>query len=293
MSAVEYVLVTPARNEGQFIGRTIEAVVSQTMRPKRWVIISDGSTDCTDELVSSFAKQHGFIRFLRLSRTGGRSFGAKARAFRESHTELDSIDYTFIGNLDADVTFAPDYYQQLLQRFEGDSRLGLAGGIIHELLNGKFVPQRTRRNSVAGAVQLFRRRCYEDVGGYLPLRFGGIDSAAEIMARMHGWEVRTCPDLTVLHHRPVGGGAGGMVKATLRQGRSYHALGYHPAFQLIRSIYRSADRPYVLGSVLVTSGYLWALATRQPRELPDDVVRYLRAEQMRTLRSLSAQRGVE
>jgi glycosyltransferase involved in cell wall biosynthesis len=293
MATPEYVLVTPARNEGQFIGQTIEAVISQTIQPKKWIIISDGSTDLTDAIVTSFAAQHKFICFLRMPRNGERSFGAKVRAFRASHEELKNIDCDYVGNLDADVTFAPNYYERILQHFASDSHLGIAGGIIHELIKDRFVPQRTRLNSVAGAVQLFRRRCYEDIGGYIPLRFGGVDSAAEIMARMSGWSVRTYPDLQVLHHRPVGSGAGGIVRSRFRQGRSYYSLGYHPVFELLRSLYRSGDRPYVVGSILMACGYWWSVATRQQKEVPEEVVRYLRSEQLRALRSMSSKRCVE
>jgi biofilm PGA synthesis N-glycosyltransferase PgaC len=286
MTGSDYVLLTPARNEAQFIGRTIAAVATQTIRPKKWVIISDGSTDGTDEIVRSFAEEHKFICFLRTSSNGKRSFGAKVNAIRAGYEQLRNISFDYLGNLDADVTFEADYYENVLQRFRDDSRLGVGGGIIHELLNGKFVTQRTSSNSVAGAVQLFRRRCYEEIGGYVALRFGGIDSAAEITARMYGWGVRTFRDLIVQHHRPVGSGGGSLLKTKFRQGKSYHSLGYHPLFELVRCIYRLGDKPYFVGSLLMTCGYWWSLLTRQEKELPEQVVRYLRSEQTEKLRCL-------
>ena len=293
MTNFDYVLVTPARNEAQFIANTIESVVSQTIRPHKWVIISDGSTDGTDEIVSSFAKQYAFICFLRTPGGDRRSFGAKVRAFKASYEKLGRIECNYLGNLDADVTFAPDYFEKVLQRFHSNTKLGVGGGIIHELINDKFVEQRTSSNSVAGAVQMFRRQCYEEIGGYVPLQFGGVDSAAEIMARMHGWEVRTFRDLVVRHHRLVGSGAGGVVKAKFRHGRSYYSLGYHPLFELLRCAYRITERPYLVGSVLMTCGYWWSVASGQKKELPEEVVRYLRSEQMDKLRSWCSKRSIE
>ena len=291
MTGYEYALVTPARNEAKFIANTIESVVSQTVRPKKWVIISDGSTDGTDEIVSSFAKEHEFICFVRVSGSGKRSFSSKVNAFKASYEQLTDVQFDYVGNLDADITLAPNYFEKVMQRFQANSRLGIGGGIIQELVNDKFTEQRISLNSVAGAVQMFRRHCYEEIGGYIPLRFGGVDSAAEIVARMHGWEVRTFSELGVHHHRPVGSGAGGIIKANFRYGRSHYSLGYHPLFELLRCSYKLADRPFVIGSLLMVCGYLWSFATREEKELPEEAVRYLRSEQIGRLRTLRLERA--
>ena len=282
-----YVLVTAARNEERLIEKTIRSVVSQTILPKKWVIISDGSTDRTDEIVEGWAREHESIVFLRRSDTSGeRSFGSKARSFGLGYEYLKASAFDYIGNLDADVSFAPDYCEQMLQHFSANARLGVSGGIIHELIDRTFVPQRINLNSVAGAVQMFRRDCYEQIGGYVPLRFGGIDSAAEITARMHGWQVQTFPELEVLHHRRVASGGGRFVTTQWRHGLRHYSLGYHPLFEMMRNIDRGRDRPYVVASVLMTAGYLWGFISGRKRELPNDVVRYLQTEQMERLRSM-------
>lgn len=283
----DYVLITTARNEEKLISKTIRSVVCQTILPRKWVIISDGSTDDTDEIVQGWAKEHKFIVFMRRSDNHGeRSFGSKARSFKVGYEYLKPEAFSYIGNLDADVSFDPDYYERVLQHFNTNSRLGVAGGIIHELISGTFVRQRINLNSVAGAVQMFRRDCYEQVGGYVPLRFGGIDSAAEITARMHGWQVQTFPELQVMHHRRVASGGGRMVQTQWRHGLRHYSLGYHPLFEILRNIDRVRDRPYVVAAVLMTAGYLSGIMSGQKRELPNDVVRFLQTEQMDRLRSM-------
>jgi biofilm PGA synthesis N-glycosyltransferase PgaC len=287
MGKNDYVLVTPARNEEALIHLTIESVLAQSHLPRRWVIVSDASTDRTDEIVANVAKRHSFIVLLRTNRCSTeRSFSAKVNAFRLSEAHLADIQSACVGNLDADVSFQSDYFEQLLARFEQSQQLGIAGGTIYELIDGRFEEQRLSQGSVAGAVQLFRRACYNQIGGYVPLRYGGIDSAAEIMARMYGWTVRCFRDLPVYHHRRVSSGTGGTVRTKFRHGIRHYCLGYHPLFELVRCCYRAADRPYVVGSALMACGYAWAYLTRLERDLPCDVVRYLRSEQLSRLRDI-------
>ena len=283
----DYILVTAARNEGSLIEKTIRSVTAQTVLPKKWVIISDGSTDQTDDIVRGWAKEHEFIVLLQRPDNGGkRSFGSKANSFRLGYEYLRNISYEYVGNLDADISFPTNYCERVLQQFQANPRLGVAGGIIHELISDQFVPQRVNLNSVAGAVQMFRRDCYDKVGGYLSLRFGGIDSAAEIMARMHGWQVQSFPELKVCHHRRVASGEGRLAKTQWCHGLRHYSLGYHPLFEILRNLDRVRDRPYIVGAALMTLGYLWAMVTGMKMELPEDVVRYLRSEQMERLRSM-------
>ena len=291
MTEKNYVLVTPARNEEAFIEKTIHSVAAQTVRPKKWVIVSDGSTDRTDDIVQELAKTYTFISLLRRSNAGNqRSCGSKVKAFHAGYQELTGIPHEFVGNLDADVTFAPEYFEQLLTRFQANPRLGIGGGIIHELIGDSFVPQWISSNSVAGAVQLFRRDCYDQIGGYFPVRLGGEDAAAEITARARGWEVQTFDELPVRHYRKVSSGEGSLVRTKLRHGMSHYALGYHPLFEMVRNAYKFSERPYLVGSVLMTVGYWWALVNRIERELPEDVIRYLHLEQTRRLWSSTFQR---
>jgi biofilm PGA synthesis N-glycosyltransferase PgaC len=284
----KYALITPARNEDKYIEGTIRSVVAQEVKPLKWIIVSDGSTDKTDEIAESYARRNSFIELLTAKNAGKRNFGSKVNAFNIGYEKLRTggIPYDFIGNLDADVTFEKTYYREVIKTFNENRRLGLAGGIIEELINQKYVAQSISMNSVAGAVQFFRRKCFEQIGGYIPLNIGGIDAAAEIMARMHGWEVRTFPALKVLHHRRVAKGGGAMLKARFRQGQMYYNLGYHPLFQIIRCAPKLTDSPVFTGSLSMMAGFLWCYIKSKERELPNQVISFLRKEQKQRIRDL-------
>ena len=288
-----YVLVTPARNEESHIARAIDAVLAQTKRPLRWIIVSDGSTDRTEEIVAAYAAEHDFIELMRSSRdVGPHDFGSKVNAFKLGYARLAGEPFDFVGNLDADVSFEPDYFEILLGRFAREDHLGLAGGMVLELVDGEFRHRWISLNSVCGAVQLFRREVFERIGGFAPLRLGGVDSLAEIKTRMHGWSVETFPDLKVKHHRRFTSGKRSIYSTRLYQGVVHYMLGYHPLFQLAAGLRRLAERPRIVGSLLVMSGYLWGFVGIRKRPVPDDVVRFLRSEQRGRLRDALMGRGV-
>jgi poly-beta-1,6-N-acetyl-D-glucosamine synthase len=278
-----YVLVTAARNEERFIGATIEAVTLQTILPLKWVIVSDASEDNTDEIVRSYAKQHSFIEFIRLENDRSRSFASKVYAMNIGFERIRDVDSAFIGNLDADVTFAAGYFAALINEFIRDPRLGLAGGFIHERQRGDFaVRSMNSTESVAGAVQLFRRKCFEAIGGIVPLKYGGEDWCAEIMSRMNGWRVRSMPHLRVFHHKPAGGGFRGL-KYCYHQGMMDFAIGSDPLFTLAKCLRRVTTKPYVAGAAARLAGFLLASRRNERRPVPEELVAFLRREQRERL----------
>ena len=276
MSEQTYALVTPARNEEDYIEKTLEAVVSQTDRPVRWIVVSDGSTDRTDEIVRKYVQRYDFIRLVRSAEHQERTFGSKALAFRVGYAELDNIPYAFIGNLDADVSFDREYYSHVLAKFAVDPGLGVAGGIRFDLWKGKFSEVESARDSVGGPFQLFRRQCFEAFGGFVPLDMGGVDMVAETKARMHGWRVQSFPELHVYHYRRTGTEKGGLASAWLRDGMKEYRLGYHPLFALARCI----QEPFYPESWMRLAGYCWALCCRADKPLPAEFINYLRKEQL-------------
>ncbi len=277
--ASTYVLVTAAYNEEKYIERVIAAVLSQSVLPKRWIIVSDASSDRTDEIVRNYAEENPFIELVRIAEDHARNFAAQVNAINVGMARCCGSDYEFIGNLDADVSFEADYFERLLAKFEKDPHLGLAGGDIWEEAGGHFRPRYTNNPSaVAHAVQLFRRRCFESLGGYTALPYGGPDSHAEVLCRMNGWHVRSHDDLPVFHHRPCGG-AGHWASAAYRQGLMDYSLGIHPGFEILRLLRRVFQRPYGAYAIVRLFGFIRANWDGGPRPVSVQFVRYLRSEQ--------------
>jgi len=289
MDAPSYVLITPARNEETYIEQTIRSVISQSRLPTKWVIVSDGSVDRTDDTVRRYEADYGFIRLLRREGAADRDFRSKVYAFNAGVQCLGDIGYDFIGNLDGDVSFEPTYYERVLSYFREFPQLGVAGGLLHERHGARWrALSYSVSSSVGGPIQLFRRQCYEDIGGYRPLKRGGIDMIAEVMARMHGWDVRTLSDVKVFHHRRTGTEKASVLAASFRRGMMEYVNGYHPLFQAARFISRIMEKPVLLASSARTCGYASALLRRLPYEVPQDVRQYLRHEQIRRLLTVSS-----
>lgn len=283
-----YVLITPARNEADYIENTLKSVTTQTMPPKKWVIVSDGSTDDTEAIVERYAEKHAYIELVVRVAGTGRSFGSKVLAFNSGYERLEGEDYSFIGNLDADVSLDSDYFERLLQHFGERPRLGIAGGAIFESAGGEYRARSGNRiRSVAGAVQMFRRECFQEVDGYLPIETGGEDSLAGVMARMRGWEVESFPGLMVRHHRATSTALGsGRLSVSFRLGRGDYAFGNHPLYQLCKSVRRLLYRPTIIATSFHLAGYFWAALGNDKIAVPNDVYRYLRREQLARLREV-------
>jgi len=277
-----YVLVTAARNEADYIEKTIASVASQTVPPRMWVIVSDGSTDSTDQIVQRHGRMHPFIRLVRRNTDTVRDFASKVHAQRAGIEQLDSCEYDYLGFIDADVSFENDCIARILAAFDAEPRLGVAGGAAYEARNRRFAPIfGNRPRSVGGLFQIFRRRCFEQIN-YTALPYGGEDTVAEGYAAMNGWLVEAYPELHIRHHKSPSTLKQSLI-ANFRFGRRDYACKTHPAYELAKLIRRLRQRPYVLGSVLRSAGYFWSAIRGCRRDIPDDVAAFMRAQQLERL----------
>ena len=283
LKSLSYVLVTPARNEAQFIEGTLESVCAQKVLPKKWVVVSDGSTDGTDDIIKRYAAQHDWIEYVRRPPATERHFAAKVRCFNTGYERLQGLDYDVIGNLDADITFEKDYLEFLLERFAENDTLGVAGTPFVED-NVQYDYRFANVEHVSGACQLFRRRCFEDIGGYQPVKGGGIDWIAVTTARMKGWKTRTFMEKVCHHHRPMGTATASPLRALYKLGRQDYFLGGHPLWQGFRAAFQMTRRPYVMGGVLLMAGYLGAALRGVEKPVSPELVTFHRREQMQRLR---------
>jgi poly-beta-1,6-N-acetyl-D-glucosamine synthase len=280
-----YALATAAYNEEKLIEKVILSIVHQTVTPVKWVIVSDGSTDRTDEIVRRYADRYSFIELYRITEDHPRNLTAQVNAINAGFARLKDVDCRFIGNLDADVTLEPTYFERLLPEYDADPRLGLAGGFIFEEQDGEFKSRKSNTlSSVAHAVQLFRRECLEALGGYKGFTWAGADWYAEVSLRMKGWHVRSIPELPAFHHRPTGKGFG-LLRYWYRGGMMDFYMGTHPVFEVFRVVRRFREKPYVVGALVRFSAFLWAYCKREVRQVPDNFMLFLRREQMERLRT--------
>ena len=276
----DYVLVTAARNEENYIEKPLRAVVSQTVAPIKWIVVSDGSTDRTDAIVRGYESQHPFLKLVRVDNQSGRDFASKVFALKEGFKALKDERYDYLGILDADISFPPYYYERLLQKFEENPKLGIGGGVLMDILeDGSIVDRHSSPWSVPGGIQFYRKACFEAIGGLLPLRLGEEDQIAEVKTRMAGYEVRAFPDLTGSHYRLTGTASSALFRTLFRNGlRDYYAGTYVP-YEIVKCLKHLSHRPILLAGFCRFGGFLWAGLTRMPREIPPEVIAYLRREQ--------------
>jgi glycosyltransferase involved in cell wall biosynthesis len=280
---LSYVLITPARNEAEYIELTLKSVVAQTLRPLKWVIVSDGSTDGTDELVRKYTEANPWIELVQMPERKERHFAGKALAVNAGYARMTGLQYEVIGNLDADVSFDPDYFSFLMDRFAENSKLGVGGTAFREgnlSYNYEFVGI----EHVSGMCQMFRRECYEAIGGYPAIRSGGIDLIAVLSARAKGWETRTFVEKTFDHHRTQGGALHSGLRERLHMGRKDYLLGNHPMWEIFRGVYQMKHKPYFVGGFLVLASYWWNLIRGVKRTIPDELMEIRRNDQMKRLK---------
>jgi glycosyltransferase involved in cell wall biosynthesis len=288
MSACSYVILTPAYNEGRFIGKTIEGVLAQTRLPQRWIIVDDGSTDDTGQIIQRYARQAGFIEGCQRRRDASETYyGNNVYAILQGYERVKALDFDYLAILDADMILEPRYYEEIFRRFEANRELGIAAGVFVEEIGGRQVEAFLDRRSTPKALQVFRRACYEQIGGYVPCPNGGEDTYTEILARMHGWQTWSFPEIRALHQKPVGTGDGkSILRAKFRQGLTDYCLGTHPVFMLAKCLRRCLrEVPHGSAGLARLAGFAYGYLTREPRQILDDARRYVRKEQMTRLRT--------
>src|SRR5271166_5502020 len=272
----KFVIITPVRNEEALVHQTIESVISQTVRPAEWVIVNDGSTDRTAEILEWYSCQYRWIQVIQRKNRGYRkSGGGVIEAFNDGYAALRCWDWGFVVKLDGDLSFGPHYFQKCFEYFESEPRLGLGGGVIYNLM-----PDGTHKFEsggptfhVRGATKIYRRECWEDIGGLWPAP--GWDTLDEVKANMQGWTTRNFSNLHLLQHR-ITGGTDGSWRNLVKNGRANHFSGYHPFFMLAKCLSRILRRPYVAGSLALAYGFLTGYLKCTPQVDDPELIAYLR-----------------
>jgi poly-beta-1,6-N-acetyl-D-glucosamine synthase len=273
-----HVVVTPVRDEQEYLERTISSMVNQTIRPAEWVIVNDGSKDRTGAIIEEYSHTYDWIRPVHRSDRGYRKFGGGIiEAFYDGYHALTTSDWAYMTKLDGDLSFEPDYFERLFAHFAETPRLGIGGGTLYHFENEKKCIEGSQPFHVRGGTKTYRLECWQSIGG---LWVGlGSDTIDEVKASMLGWQTRSFRELEMHHHRPTGASYGRW-RALIKDGRTDYVAGYHPMFLLAKCCRRMFRRPYVLASIAHCYGYMNSWLTRQPRVNDPDLIRYVQQQQL-------------
>ena len=284
MSMRRYAVISPCRDEQDFLRRTLDSVLGQSEPPAVWVVVDDGSTDATPEILREYAARNASLRIITMPPRTTRVLGpAVVHAFNRGLAEIDLDDYDYVVKLDVDLDLPPRYFELLMNHMEADPRLASCSGTPSSRVDGRLVPERGSAEISAGMSKFYRVRAFEDIGGLAPvLMWDGIDCHT---ARVRGWRVRAFdePGLRFEHLRPMGSSDRGILRGKRRHGHGQYLMGTHPIFMVASVIRRLADAPPVVGSMNILAGYVWAALRRVPRHGSREFRRQVRRFQLESL----------
>lgn len=278
-----YVIVSPVYNEEKYIAKTIESVLAQSLLPTAWIIVDDDSTDRTSEIIKSYSRRYSWIKYvLRRKDTGQSYYASNVYAIQQGTDLCGEMSYNYLAILDGDISLPLDYYQRILHWMDTDTRIGIASGVYQDNVDGKLREVLNDRRSTPKALMVFRKQCYQDIGGFIPLKYGGEDTCACFMARMKNWKTWSFPNLMAVHNKPIGTGhTKNILQIRFRQGIEEYFLATQPVFFLLKSLRRCLrENPPILGGSARILGYAKGVFMAEKRQIPDDLVRYIHKEQL-------------
>jgi glycosyltransferase involved in cell wall biosynthesis len=281
---VRYVIVSPVKDEERYLELTLRSIIEQTVRPVKWVIVDDGSSDNTPRILERYTASHDWIQVVRIERDSKRDLGiTEIRAFAAGYEWVKNVASEFIVKLDCDLRIPPDYFERVFAGFQDNGRLGIASGIYLEEHNGRWLPAHMPGYHASGASKVVRRRCFEDIGGFVLCR--GWDTIDEIKAVMKGWETRHFPDVTFYHLRREGA-AMGFGRTNMLHGEIYYLTGGGALFFLLKVLHRMGSAlPPVLGGLAMLWGYLKCRLGGRSRAVSHEEARAYRRLLNRRLRN--------
>lgn len=253
---ISHIVITPVRNEEKNIEYTINSMVSQTIKPVQWIIVDDGSSDNTYNLILKYTEKCKWITPIRKSTklTENMGTGSVPKAFLYGMKYAKYNDYDFIVKLDGDLSFNDDYFERIINEFKINPKLGIASGGCYEYKrDGMLILEKVPKFHTRGASKVYRRECFEIIGGVIP--HVGWDTIDEIKAWMHGWETMNFPEIKMIHYRKTGS-RGGILRGKIRAGYSAYYIGYHPIYMILRSLYWFTQKPFIICGLAMLLSYM-------------------------------------
>jgi biofilm PGA synthesis N-glycosyltransferase PgaC len=279
-----YVIISPCRNEADFMRQTLDSVVAQSVRPALWVIVDDGSTDATPQILAEYAKQHAWIRIVTRDNRGKRAVGPGViEAFYAGYDTITPTDFDFVCKLDLDLNLPTGYFEGLMRRMAANPKIATCSGKAYIWEHGELVNERHGDETSIGASKFYRMDCFLQLGGFVrEVMWDGIDGHR---CRMKGWIACSWddPDSRSIHLRPMGSSQVSIYTGRQRHGSGQYFMGTGWTYMLANAANRLNEKPYVLGSLAMVWGYAKAVLQRKPRYEDLEFRRFLRKYQMSAL----------
>ena len=280
-----YALISPCRNEAEYMRRTLDSVVAQTVRPDLWLIVDDGSSDATPEILAEYAAAHDWIRVAEKPDRGHRAVGPGViEAFYFGLDQIDVTAFDQICKLDLDLDLPPRYFEILIQRMADNPRIGTCSGKpYYRTPAGDLKSEKCGDEMSVGMTKFYRTACFQDIGGFIrEVMWDGIDCHK---ARQLGWIACSWdePDLRFEHLRAMGSSQKNILAGRRRHGRGQHFMGSDPLYFIATAVFRMAHRPVVIGGLSMLVGYFSAMLRGQPQLDDPPLRRFIRAYQRRAL----------
>ena len=281
---LRYVLISACRDEAKYMRQTLDSVIDQSVRPAMWVIVDDGSTDGTAEILTEYAKRHDWIRIVTRPDRGGRSVGSGViDAFYAGYETINPDEYDYLCKLDLDLRLPPTYFEILMQRMTANPRIATCSGKAYIEQGGKLVYERHGDETSIGASKFYRVSCFKEIGGFVrEVMWDGIDCHA---CRMKDWIACSWdePELRFIHLRPQGSSQQSVYAGRMRHGYGQYFMGTGFLYMAASAIYRLNEKPYVSGSVAMLWGWVKSAIQRKPRYENAEFRKFLRRYQLRAL----------
>jgi len=279
-----YVLISPCRNESIYMRQTLDSVIAQSLPPTRWIIVDDGSTDGTPQILAEYASRHHWIRIVTRADRGHRAVGPGViDAFYTGYETIDPQDFDFLCKLDLDLRLPPRYFEILIERMNANPLIATCSGKSYIAEGETLIDERHGDDTSLGMTKLYRIECFKAIGGFVrEVMWDGIDCH---LCRMHGWIACSWnePDLRFVHLRPMGSSQHGVYTGRMRHGYGQYFMGTGFLFMAASALSRLNQKPYVFGSLAMLWGWIKSAAQHKPRYDNVEFRRFLHRYQMRVL----------
>jgi poly-beta-1,6-N-acetyl-D-glucosamine synthase len=272
---VKYIIISPVRNEEDYLRKTLDSVTNQTIKPTEWILVNDGSTDKTEEIIREYIPENSWIKLINLTDRGYYFPGTGVvNVFNKGYSEIQHPDWEYVVKLDCDLSFEPDYFEKIFQEFTNNPKLGIASGCTYLPIDNELVKEPTQADHPVGPSKVYKRECWDAIGGLRPVP--GWDLADLLAAQMNNWDTACYFDLVLVHYRLTGSRRKGLFAPKFLQGRFEYRHGYSFIYTLMKATANIFSKPVFIGSFGKVTGYIYAAVTREPFLFEKDMRKFLR-----------------